>query len=341
MSRKNRIGCWAGVLLIFCMGVVVTPVNAQLLCQPGTFSPTGLQPCTDCAPGTFQPDTGENSCIPCQPGRFSPNPGAEVCIPCAPGNFASNPGQQFCTPCQQGRFAASPGSVSCQLCAPGSFAANTGQVSCDLCAAGTAQSAAGSSECIDCVPGFIAAVPGLATCSACPAGRFQDMPGSMVCFDCPEDTFQDQPGQVECIECPICSTSLVGSAACTLDECIDVDTDGFGEFGCPSCPGGTTPDCDDSEPTIFPGAVEVCDDLIDNDCDLDTDCADSSCAPEIECGGPDGDGDGVADVHDVCGNTPAGLAVDAEGRPLGDIDKDCDTDLVDFQLFASGFSGPL
>ena len=38
----------------------------------------------------------------------------------------------------------------------------------------------------------------------------------------------------------------------------------------------------------------------------------------------DSDGDGVDDAVDVCNNTPAGTAVDAEGRPLGDIDKDCD-----------------
>ncbi|GJM24559.1 MAG: hypothetical protein DHS20C16_09740 [Phycisphaerae bacterium] len=163
----------------------------------------------------------------------------------------------------------------------------------------------------------------------------------MECDLCPEDTFQSQPGQAECLACPVCMSSLSGSAACTLDECIDVDTDGFGEFGCPSCPGGSAIDCDDNVAAINPGAVEICDDLIDNNCDMQTDCAEASCAPTTVCGGPDADGDGIADVEDVCNDTPPGLAVDAEGRPLGDIDKDCDTDLIDFQLFASGFSGPL
>ena len=55
----------------------------------------------------------------------------------------------------------------------------------------------------------------------------------------------------------------------------------------------------------------------------------------------DVDGDGVDDALDVCNNTPLGTAVDAEGRPLGDIDKDCDTDLDDFALFQQGMTGPL
>jgi formylglycine-generating enzyme required for sulfatase activity len=55
----------------------------------------------------------------------------------------------------------------------------------------------------------------------------------------------------------------------------------------------------------------------------------------------DSDGDGVDDPIDVCENTPPGTAVDAEGRPLGDIDQDCDTDLDDFALFQQGMTGPL
>ncbi|MFH0981740.1 MAG: SUMF1/EgtB/PvdO family nonheme iron enzyme [Planctomycetota bacterium] len=53
------------------------------------------------------------------------------------------------------------------------------------------------------------------------------------------------------------------------------------------------------------------------------------------------DGDGVDDALDVCNNTPPGTAVDAEGRPLGDIDRDCETDLEDYALFQQGMTGPL
>ena len=55
----------------------------------------------------------------------------------------------------------------------------------------------------------------------------------------------------------------------------------------------------------------------------------------------DMDGDGVDDVKDVCEGTPSATVVDAEGRPLGDIDLDCDTDSDDFALFQQGLTGPL
>ncbi|MGB6917071.1 MAG: SUMF1/EgtB/PvdO family nonheme iron enzyme [Phycisphaerae bacterium] len=55
----------------------------------------------------------------------------------------------------------------------------------------------------------------------------------------------------------------------------------------------------------------------------------------------DSDGDGVDDPIDVCENTPAGTVVDSQGRPWGDADKDCDTDLDDFALFQQGMTGPL
>lgn len=57
--------------------------------------------------------------------------------------------------------------------------------------------------------------------------------------------------------------------------------------------------------------------------------------------GEDVDNDGVSDILDVCDNTTPGSAVDSQGRPLGDVDKDCDTDLMDYALFQRGISGPL
>ncbi|MCH9002959.1 MAG: hypothetical protein IIC02_10335, partial [Planctomycetes bacterium] len=56
--------------------------------------------------------------------------------------------------------------------------------------------------------------------------------------------------------------------------------------------------------------------------------------------GEDADGDGVPDIADVCDNTTAGSAVDSQGRPLGDVDKDCDTDLMDYALLQQGLTGP-
>lgn len=67
--------------------------------------------------------------------------------------------------------------------------------------------------------------------------------------------------------------------------------------------------------------------------DFDGDGVPDACDPDI-------DEDGVANGIDVCGFTPLGTPVDVVGRPLMDLDGDCDTDLVDLQWFQLGFTGP-
>jgi hypothetical protein len=55
---------------------------------------------------------------------------------------------------------------------------------------------------------------------------------------------------------------------------------------------------------------------------------------------PDCDGDGIFDDHDVCPCVPAPGGVDDEGRPLGDLDGDCDVDIDDFTIMQQNFTGP-
>jgi hypothetical protein len=55
----------------------------------------------------------------------------------------------------------------------------------------------------------------------------------------------------------------------------------------------------------------------------------------------DSDGDGVGDLFDVCCATPQGTPVDEHGRPLGDLDLDCDVDIFDFAVFQTAFTGEL
>jgi hypothetical protein len=62
--------------------------------------------------------------------------------------------------------------------------------------------------------------------------------------------------------------------AALTGSCTDADGDGF-------CLEGN--DCDDTDASINPGAEEVCDDTIDNDCDGKTDCPDSDCLNDLAC----------------------------------------------------------
>ena len=64
-----------------------------------------------------------------------------------------------------------------------------------------------------------------------------------------------------------------------ISTCTDNDNDSFAVEGA-DC--GLV-DCDDGEITIFPGADEVCDDQVDNDCDQEIDCADIDCVNDPAC----------------------------------------------------------
>jgi hypothetical protein len=68
--------------------------------------------------------------------------------------------------------------------------------------------------------------------------------------------------------------ALALAAGCNGTKGTDHDGDGFSP---------DDGDCDDSEPSAFPGSVEVCDDGIDNDCQD----GDAVCYTDV-------DGDGVS-----------------------------------------------
>jgi hypothetical protein len=111
----------------------------------------------------------------------------------------------------------------------------------------------------------------------------------------------------------------------TIDAPFDLDGDGFFDDTDPGCVATYGPqsllDCDDSEASINPNGLELCD-LVDNDCDTLIDTADPSFEgsdydedgdPAIACGGQD------CDDNDVTVN---GDDLDADGEST--CDGDCD-----------------
>ncbi len=151
---------------------------------------------------------------------------------------------------------------------------------------------------------------------------------------------------VRCDDANPCTTDACDerSRACIVTGRTDDDRDGFPPV---RCPGGT--DCDDTNPTVNPGAAEVCLDGRDNNCNGRLDCAEPSCAMQPVCAactptGPEGppgtcrdgrdnDCNRLADCADPacarspeCGCVPSG----PENNPIAcrdGRDNDCDGQL--------------
>jgi len=118
--------------------------------------------------------------------------------------------------------------------------------------------------------------------------------GSCGAADCDDTDSAVNPGAIEtCIDgldnnCNgLIDTADPNATGCPA-VCTDSDGDGFAVDG-GAC---GMADCDDNDPAAFPGAVEVCEDGLDNDCDT---LIDEGCAPIC----PDADEDGYLDA--TCG----------------------------------------
>jgi len=107
--------------------------------------------------------------------------------------------------------------------------------------------------------------------------------------DCSDGIDNDQNGQTDCDD-PACQTTC--------------DSDGDGHVAA----GRGGGDCDDSDPSVFPGAEELCD-SVDNDCDNEID--------------EDDDGDG-SDACEDCDNLDSAIHPNADETCDDGIDSNCD-----------------
>ncbi len=130
-----------------------------------------------------------------------------------------------------------------------------------------------------------------------------DLDGALACDDC-DDTDPalnlddvDQDGFTTCDgDCDDLDPGLAP---------IDADGDGLNP-----CDG----DCNETDPDVYAGAPDICDGVMDNDCDgVDDD------------GETDGDGDGTSDCDGDCDDTDPALNIDdADGDGVSSCQGDCD-----------------
>ena len=128
-------------------------------------------------------------------------------------------------------------------------------------------------------------------------------------------------------DCDDTDAGIYPGAKEICDDRIDQDCDGFDEE-CPPDPtdvdddgDGVTEnqgDCDDADAGIYPGAKEICDDRIDQDCDG----FDEECPPDPT--DVDDDGDGVTENQGDCDDADASIYPGAKEACDDAIDQNCD-----------------
>jgi PGF-pre-PGF domain-containing protein len=152
----------------------------------------------------------------------------------------------------------------------------------------------------------------------------QDNDGYNYTVDCNDSAPGINPGATE-----VCD-SVDNDCDGSVDEGVmityyrDADADGYGDFSqstqacsAPSVYVSDDQDCDDTNASIHPGAVEVCGDGVDQNCD----------GVDMACSCPDVDGDGYSDVAcggSDCNDANGSINPDVVEIPYDGIDQDCD-----------------
>jgi hypothetical protein len=157
-----------------------------------------------------------------------------------------------------------------------------------------------------------------------------DEPGD--CDDgnpCTDDACQDHScantnNSKPCDDGDACTLGDVCSERTCTGTPRDQDDDGYGDIAC----GGD--DCDDTNAAVNPGATEICDNEIDDECDDLIDTADSDC-PVISGHLPD-------TGQDQCYNNTVAIECPAPGQPFYGQDAQYVTNPMSFAVSPDGLT---
>ncbi len=198
-------------------------------CAPGSFSSTGLEPCSLCAIGAYQNSNQSTSCIACQNGFTTFAQGshlASLCRrPCNVGYFSSSTGLEPCEACSIGSYQNTSQSFSCVTCPVGFNTSAIGSNSSSLCLLKCTPghySSTGFSPCTACARAYYQPIDQMTSCNACLINKNTTSTGSIsesnctypcspgyfsetgygLCDACPRGTYQSANGSTSCESCP-------------------------------------------------------------------------------------------------------------------------------------------
>jgi len=131
--------------------VIATPTQSGA-CPAGHYCPAATEYYIPCAPGTYQPSTGQSSCLSCPAGRYCADSGrseAATSLPSCDDGFECKGGADNPKPNDGGTGGLCPVGHQCTVgtataCAAGTYASVTGLSACTTCPLGH-YCAAGSS----------------------------------------------------------------------------------------------------------------------------------------------------------------------------------------------------
>ena len=218
-----------------------------LACPTGTYSATGLPPCTNCPNKTYNPSPGATACLACSQcaaGSFFNtscfNASKGVCQACIPGNYCPVNGTAPSFPCPLGTYCPNASMTSPALCPAGAYCPSSNLNASTPCPSGTFSNATGMSLCYACPQGSFASATGLSACAPCPAGTMGANAGLSACALCAVGTYLTSIGSVatNCTACPVGQWCAGPPYATDPQPCTPLANGVFTSYGAgpDSCP---------------------------------------------------------------------------------------------------------
>ena len=182
-------------------------------CSLGYYSATGNEPClpadaghyvdttgatdqTECAAGTYQPDSAQTSCLDADAGHYVPGSGATSETACLPGYYQPNSAQISCLPADPGHYVDTAGATGQGTCDPGYYQPASAQTSCLTADPGHYVDTAGADHQTACDPGYYQPNSAQTSCLTADPGHYVDSSAATGQAACDPGYYQPNSAQI-------------------------------------------------------------------------------------------------------------------------------------------------